>query len=80
MNTKSTSENATIDRIIEGAFLHAMDSSLTDENQEAARKLATGFYGAEVPEGSPLMILAKGFILGMNEGLHVAEVIDSCAD
>lgn len=88
MNTKTTSntENATIDRIIEGAFIHAMDSCLNDENKEAGRNLANRFNTicleneGEVPDGSPLMIIAQGFILGLNEGLNIAAAIDECAE
>ncbi len=84
MNTKNTSENATIDRIIKGAFFHAMDFYLHEENKESARTLANTFNSDylgnawEVPDGSPLMILAQGFILGVNEGLNLAAAINDC--
>ena len=87
MNTPNTSDNATIDRIIEGAFIHAMDECLNDENKEAARTLANNFKrdyldegegGGEVPEGSPLFLIAQGFILGANEGLNLARTIEEC--
>lgn len=81
MNTKNTSntETTTINDIIKGAFYHAINSCLNAENEGAARTLANAFNAeclgnaGEVPEGSRLMIFAKGFVLGLNEGLNVAE-------
>ena len=81
MSTKNTSntETTTINDIIKGAFYHAINSCLNAENEEAARTLANAFNAeclgnaGEVPEGSRLMIFAKGFVLGLNEGLKVAE-------
>ena len=69
-------DKATIDRIIERAFLHAMKEGTHEQNQEAARNLAAALIEAEVPDKSPLLLIANGFILGMNEGLRLAEELE----
>ncbi len=68
----NTEEKATIDRIIEGAFLQAMKEEGGEGSKEAAQNLINSIFDKEVPETSPLYNLALGFVLGFNEGLKIA--------
>ena len=91
-NTTSTSNTTTKDteredfeRVILQCFAHALDEGLTTENKDEARTLAKTYHAefigeGEAPrEGTPFFLLAQGFVLGMGEGLRLAEVLDSCA-
>lgn len=68
-------EKATIDRIFERAFLHAISDGADEQDKEAARNLARALLEKEVPNNSPLLMLSTGFILGMKEGMLLAETM-----
>ena len=61
------------------AFEYAMENSMNDETKAEAKALCTMFFGKECSDSSPAFALMSGFIMGMGEGMRVAETLDRIA-
>lgn len=62
------------------AFDHAAGEMMNDETKAEARRLVKAYFGADNPaDASPAMCLMTGFLMGMNEGMKIADVFNAAA-
>lgn len=62
------------------AFDHAADEMLNDETKAEALQLARLYVGnPDMPESSPMFSLMSGFIIGMSEGMRIADTLNAAA-
>jgi hypothetical protein len=73
-------------RLILLCFERALDEGLTDENKEIAQYIADSYRAAVIGEAeapqkaTPFFLLAQGFVLGMGEGLRLADIFNCAKD
>lgn len=62
------------------AFDHATDEMLNDETKAEARELVKLYFNADNPaDSSPAMCLMSGFLMGISEGMRIADVMNAAA-
>ncbi len=78
--TPETFDNDEYRGFILQAFGHATDEMLNDETKAEAKQLVCLYFGAKDPaDASPAMCLMIGFLMGMSEGMRIAETLDGIA-
>ena len=61
------------------AFDHATDELLNDETKAEAHRLTKMYYGFSVDDSDPLFAIMCGFIIGMSEGMRIADTLNAAA-
>ena len=62
------------------AFDHAIDEMLNDETKAEALQLARLYVGnPDMTESSPLFGLMSGFLMGVSEGMRIADTMNAAA-
>ena len=62
------------------AFDHATDEMLNEETKTEARELVKIYFGAESPaDASPAMFIMSGFLMGLHEGMRIADTFNAAA-
>lgn len=62
------------------AFDHATGEMLNDETKAEARQLVKMYFGADNhADASPAMCLMSGFLLGISEGMRIADTLNAAA-
>ena len=59
---------------------HATDEMLNDDTKAEARQLVCLYFDAKDPaDASPAMCLMTGFLMGMSEGMRIADTLNAAA-
>lgn len=62
------------------AFDHASDEMMNDDTKAEARQLVKMYFGADNPaDASPAMCIMTGFLMGVSEGMRIADVMNEAA-
>ena len=62
------------------AFDHATNEMMNDETKAEALQLARLYVGnPDMTESSPLFALMSGFLMGMYEGMRIADTLNAAA-
>lgn len=78
--TPETFDNDEYRGFILQAFDHAADEMLNDETKAEALQLARLYIGnPDMTERSPLFGLMSGFLMGLSEGMRIADTLNAAA-
>lgn len=63
-------------------IIQALDNAienLNDKTKAEALRLARAYFGESTTERSPSFTFVSGFLIGMGEGMKIADIIDAAA-